>query len=101
MTEQELEDKIKQDLTHAQLIQYVDRDRCQFIDFPAFADIVLKDASKIEDVERVVAATSSRLLNGGVQLKTVVRGAWEIRSVNYAGASPAPSGESCRVAAIW
>jgi len=92
MTEQELEDEIKQDLTRAELIQYVDRDRCQFIDFPAFADIVLKDASKIEDIEQVVAATSSRLLNKGIQLETVVRGAWEVQTVEYDGASRGPSG---------
>jgi len=92
MTELELESEIKQDLIQADLFQDVDWGRCLFIDFPTFADIVLKDASKLEDVQRELAKTSARLLDRGIRLKPMARGAWEIETVRYAGAMPSKSG---------
>lgn len=90
MTEQELKSEIKQDLID--MFHDVDWDRCTFIDFPTFVDIVLKDASRIEDARNALAETVKRLLSRGINLKSVVRGAWVIQSVKYAGAMTSPSG---------
>jgi hypothetical protein len=89
MTLTELETLIREQLTAAGLWSVVDQYKSQFLEFPDgfFVEIVLNDAAKLVDVERVfrVEEVSRRL--DGTELHAMVRANWEVQSVE--GPKPA------------
>lgn len=74
-------------LCDAGLTKYVNKERSQFLDLDGevFAEIVLNDASVLEDIERMVQSAADEMKTQGILLDSVVRALWEIISVEYSG----------------
>jgi len=66
----------------------------QFLDLGEylFAEVVLTDATRLEEVEGIVRDTAEELKPRGIVLDRVVRAQWEIVEVSHAGSSRAPDG---------
>lgn len=90
MTVVDLEQSVRGALREAGLLQYVDEDQTQFLEFPDgwFAEIVVKDGSKLRDVERVVQRYKERLRrNEAGDLDEIVRPVWTIAKLERVGPS--------------
>jgi len=76
-------------LREAGLSEFVDRDRSQFLDLggEVFVELVLTDASRLEDAKRVVEAVADEMKSRGASLDSVVRALWEVVSVQHSGTS--------------
>ncbi len=84
----QLRETLERRLRDAGLEQFLDRERSQFLDLDGgeiFAEIVLKDGSVLDDVEKIVHLTADELKTQGVVLDRVVRAVWEITTVEYSG----------------
>lgn len=88
MTITDLEQSVRGKLQEAGLLQYLDEDKTQFIEFPDgwFAEIVVKDGSKLLDVERIVERYKENLRrNEAGELDEIVRPVWTIEKIERIG----------------
>ncbi len=95
MTSTELEKLVRTELGAAGLWEVVDQNESQFLEFPdgLFAELVLKDGSKLVDVERVAQELRERLRKQNIELDVIVRALWTVESVQYAGTALVPTGQ--------
>ena len=72
---------IKQRLESAGILQHVDRDRSQLLDFPEqyFVEIVLNEGSHLESASRIIGELRAELEKEGVQLDTIIRALWKVK----------------------
>lgn len=101
MTSLELEKLIKDRLASAGLAQCLDERKEQYLEFPDgfFAEIVLKDGSRLSDAERIVRGIEEELRKQDVELDAIVHAIWETVSVEKAGVLPQGSRGSQRFTA--
>lgn len=90
MTSLELGNLIKNRLSAAGLAQYLDEAREQYLEFPDgfFAEVVLKDGSKLSEAQRIVKSFEEELRKRDVELNAIVRAIWEVVAVENAGMAP-------------
>lgn len=84
MTVADLEQSVRGSLQEAGLLQYLDEDRTQFLEFPDgwFVEIVVKDGSKLPEVERVVQRYKEHLRrNEAGELDEIVRPVWNVKAI--------------------
>jgi|HubBroStandDraft_2_1064218.scaffolds.fasta_scaffold13174_2 hypothetical protein len=76
------------------LDQFRDRERSQFLDLQdqIFVEIVLNDATRLDDAERIVRNLAREFKDQGIHLDSVVRAVWEIGDVGYLGPSRTSDG---------
>jgi hypothetical protein len=81
MEKAELDRIIKDKLASAGLLEYVDRDKSQLLEFPEefFLEIVLRDGSKLDDANKMVEQVRSDLQSRGVRLDSIVRALWNVK----------------------
>jgi hypothetical protein len=93
MTSLELGNLIRDRLAAAGLAQYLDDAREQYLEFPDgfFAEVVLKDGSKLSEAQRVVKSIEEDLRKHSVELDAIVRANWEVVAVRKAGPAPGPA----------
>jgi hypothetical protein len=101
MTVTDLEQSVKRSLRAADLLQYLDEEQSQFLEFPDgwFAEIVVKDGSKLAEVESIVQRFKTDLQQQKVgELDEIVRPVWTVAppierglgpSVSFPGLEPA------------
>lgn len=94
MTSYELGSLIKDRLNAAGLTQYLDETKEQYLEFPDgfFAEVVLKEGSKLSEAQRVVKSIEEELRKQGIELDAIVRAVWEVVVVRNVG--PAPQGSN-------
>jgi len=94
MTFNQAEELLERRLHESGLDKILDRERSQFLDLAnqIFVEVVLNDATRLDDAEKMVRTLTRELKEQGIQLDSVVRAVWEIADVQYAGASRAPDG---------
>jgi len=90
MTSFELGNLIKDRLGTAGLSQYLDDAREQYLEFPDgfFAEVVLKEGTKLSEAQRLVKSIEEELRKQGVELSAIVRAMWEVTKVEKAGKAP-------------
>lgn len=90
MTVVDLERSVRAQLQEAGLLQYLDEDQTQFLEFPDgwFAEIAVKDGSKLREVESIVQRYKERLRrNDAGDLDQIVRPVWTIAKIDRVGPS--------------
>jgi hypothetical protein len=90
MTATDLEQSIRGSLQEAGLLQYLDEDKTQFLEFPDgwFAEIVVKDGSKLPEVERVVQRYKEQIQGKeSGYLTEIIRPLWTTGEVERIGPS--------------
>lgn len=94
MTSLELEKLIKDRLTSADLSQYIDERKEQYLEFPDgfFAEIVLKDGSRLAAAQRIMKGVKEELRREDIDLDVIVRATWKIIDVSCAGPAIGTSG---------
>jgi hypothetical protein len=87
MTSSELEKLIKDRLSDAGLAAFLDERTEQYLEFPDgfFAEVVLKDGSKLAEAHRVVKSVKEDLGKLGIDLHVIIRAIWEVVAVESAG----------------
>jgi hypothetical protein len=95
-----LQGMLESRLSEAGLAEFYNKEHSQFLDLDGevFAEVVINDASKLEDVEKVVRLTAEEMKSQGISLDSVVRALWEIVSVDYNGPSYTPDLKEVRAA---
>ena len=90
MTSGELENLIKSRLGAAGLARFLDEGKEQYLEFPDgfFAEVVLRDGSRLPDAQRILRGVKEELAKQGVELSVIVRAIWEVVSVQSVGAAP-------------
>jgi hypothetical protein len=93
MTSFDVGNVIKDRLQAAGLSQYLDDAKEQYLEFPDgfFAEVVLKDGSKLSEVQRLVKSIEEELRKQGVELDAIVRATWEVVGIRKAGLAPGPA----------
>lgn len=93
MTSTDLERSIKDELKLRGLLQFVDEHQNQFLEVPEglFAELVIRDGSRLPEVESVMREIKERLRKSGVELDEVVRPEWTVESIERQKAGPAVS----------
>jgi hypothetical protein len=94
MTTGEVRAVLQDRLRAAGLTDILDTDRGQLSEFPDgfFAEVVLKDASKLHEAERAIDEVDEELRKRGTQLERVVRAEWKVESVKFIGSARSLSG---------
>jgi hypothetical protein len=94
MTSIQVEDLVEHQLRDAGLSKFVSREHSQFLDLgdEMFVEVVLNDATPLNDVEKIVHQTSREVKGQGVKLDSVVRALWEVDDVRYLGPSRSSNG---------
>ncbi len=90
MTVADLEQSVRGSLRQAGLLQYLDEQETQFLEFPDgwFAEIVVKDGSKLPEVESAVQRFKTDLQRDhGVELDEIVRPVWNVTAIEQVGQS--------------
>ena len=99
MTSFELGNLVKERLGAGGLAQYVDDAREQYAEFPDgfFAEVVLKDGSKLSEAKRIVKRLEEELRKQGIELDAIVRATWQVVAVDGGGLLPPQSGRRFEV----
>lgn len=94
MTFNEAEERLERQLRESGLAQFLDRERSQFLDLAdqIFVEIVLNDATRLDDAEKIIRNLARELNAQGIHLDSVVRAVWEVVDVAFAGPSRSPDG---------
>jgi len=94
MTFNQAEELLERQLRDSGLVQFIDRERSQFLDLAdqIFVEIVLKDATRLDDAEKIIRTLARELNAQGIHLDSVVRAVWEVVDVLYVGPSRSPDG---------
>jgi len=90
MTVTDLEQSVRGALQQAGLLEYLDEGQTQFLEFPDgwFAEIVVRDGSRLAEVERVVERYKERLRrNDAGELDEIIRPLWTVAKIERAGPS--------------
>ncbi|HEV2379248.1 MAG TPA: hypothetical protein VG206_05560 [Terriglobia bacterium] len=90
MTVSDLEESVRGSLRQAGLLQYVEESETQFVEFPDgwLAEIVLKDGSKLPEVESIVRKFKTDLQREqAIELDEIVRPVWNIAKIERIGPS--------------
>lgn len=90
MTVVDVEQSVRGALQEAGLLQYLDEGQTQFLEFPDgwFAEIVVKDGSKLSEVETIVERYKEHLRrNDAGDLDEIVRPVWSIAKIERVGPS--------------
>jgi len=90
MTVVDVEQSVRGALQEAGLLQYLDEDQTQFLEFPDgwFAEVVVKDGSKLLEVERIVERYKEHLRRTDAgDLDEIVRPVWSIAKIERVGPS--------------
>lgn len=93
MTSFEVGELIKDRLSAADLARYLDDAREQYLEFPDgfFAEVVLKDGSRLSEAQRIVKSVEEELRKQGVELDAIVRAIWEVVTIRKGGMAPSPA----------
>jgi len=85
----QLRDMLDKRLKEAGLTEFIDWQSYQFLDLggEAFIEVVVRDASRLEDAKRVVELAAEDIKAKGISVDSVVRAQWEVVSVDYQGPS--------------
>src|SRR5271157_2951147 len=100
MTSTELEKAIREELAKAGLLGVVDEYKSQFLEFPEglFAELVLKDSSRLVEVEGIGRELQESLRKKGIELDVIVRSTWAVANVD----DPRPAvGVSGGIRSVW
>ena len=102
MTSLELGHLIEDRLGAAGLARYLDEAKEQYLEFPDgfFAEIVLKEGSKLSEAQRIVKSIEEELRERGVELDAIVRAIWEVIDVEKAGIAPGSVGNQRLIAVL-
>ena len=94
MTFNQAEELLERHLRDSCLAQILDRQRSQFLDLQGqiFVEIVLNDATRLEDAEKLIRVLTQEFKDQGIYLDSVVRAVWEVVDVRHAGPSRTPDG---------
>ena len=94
LSESDLEKLAEARLSTAGVMNFVDRDRSQFLEVSPgwFCEIVLTDATKQADAERVIRELAGELRTTQTPLEYVVRSLWRVGKIRYAGPARTPEG---------
>src|SRR5215468_491341 len=94
MTESELEKLVIDRLRADGLLDLLDRHHSQFLWVGAefFAEVVLTDAFKQPDTERLLKEIAAELRRTGTSLDYVVRSLWQVLAVHYLQPARTPEG---------
>ncbi|HMD99992.1 MAG TPA: hypothetical protein VKM93_22015, partial [Terriglobia bacterium] len=93
-TLEEVRSLLEARLRSAGLLPFVEPSHLQLLDFPegTFVEIVLNDASKLGQVEALMADINEVLKKSGTELNSLVRALWAVERVQYVGPSRSLSG---------
>ncbi len=85
----QLREMLEKRLHEAGLTEFIDWQSYQFLDLggEAFIEVVVRDASRLEDAKRVVELAAEEIKTKGISVESVVRAQWEVVSVDYQGPS--------------
>jgi hypothetical protein len=102
LTSTQVEELIDRQLREAGVSNVVNKAHSQFLDMPdeMFVEIVLDDATHLEDVEKIIRNTTQELKSQGIILDSVVRALWEILDVSFVGPSRSADG-GLRTASLY
>jgi len=102
LTSNQVEELIERQLREAGVSAPINKTHSQFLDMQdeMFVEIVLDDATHLEDVERTVRNTAQELKVQGIKLDSVVRALWEIVDVSFVGPSRSADG-GLRAASLY
>lgn len=94
LTSNQVEELIERQLRDARISNFVNRAHSQFLDMQdsLFVEIVLDDATYLEDVGKILRNTAQELKAQDITLESVVRALWEILDVNFVGPSRSADG---------
>jgi len=94
MTESELEKLAIDRLTAAGIVSVLDRHHSQFlwVGEEFFAEVVLTDASKQADADRLMKEIAEEMHRTGTRLEVVVRSIWQVGEIRYLGPARTPEG---------
>jgi len=86
MDKNQVENVIVNELKLAGLLDSVNRDKSQVLEFPEefFVELVLNDGSKLEETKKRIAQVQADLQSQGVGLDSIVRALWKVREVSRA-----------------
>ena len=89
MTVADLEQSVRDSLREAGLLQYLEEQETQFLEFPDgwFAEVVVRDGSKLREVEKIVEGFKTDLKHHGIELDEIVRPLWQVTKVERLGPS--------------
>jgi hypothetical protein len=94
MTFNQAEELLERHLRDSGLAQIFDRQRSQFLDLQGqiFVELVLNDATRLEDAEKLIRVLTQEFKDQGIHLDSVVRAVWEVVDIRHAGPSRTPDG---------
>jgi hypothetical protein len=94
MTARELAKLIVDNLGAAHLLRYVVRERQHLHETPEgfFVEIVLRDGSKLEEAENVIAKVRHEVEGRGRHVISIVRALWSVKKVEEVGPARGSSG---------
>jgi hypothetical protein len=94
MTFNQAEERLERQLRESDLVAILDRERSQFLDLQdqIFVEIVLNDATRLDDAEKIIRNLVREFKDQGIHLDSVVRAVWEVVDVRHAGPSRTPDG---------
>jgi hypothetical protein len=94
MNETELRELLEKELKGSGLDASIDYETSQFLSVPEgfFAELVLTDASRQRDAERILVKEADNLRSKGITLTGIVRSLWQVRRIEYMGPARTPQG---------
>lgn len=94
MTATELESIVKEGLTKAGLLAFLDPIRTQFLDVSdgMFVELVLTDASKLSEFEAFFAVVRNEFPASQIEIDSIIRAVWRVKSVKYVGPARTETG---------
>src|SRR6266404_2962696 len=102
LTSNQVEELIERRLRDARILNFVNRAHSQFLDMQdsIFVEVVLDDATYLEDVGKILRNTTQELKTQDIKLESVVRARLEILDVSFVGPSRSADG-GIRAASLY
>jgi hypothetical protein len=102
LTSNQVEELIERQLRDARISNFVNRAHSQFLDMQGsiFVEIVLDDATYLEDVGKILRNIAQDLKTQDITLEGVIRALWEILDVSFVGPSRSADG-GIRAASLY
>jgi hypothetical protein len=94
ITANQVDDILARRLRESGVSKVLSKEHSQFLDLgeELFVEIVLTDATRLEDAEKIVRDTAQELKAQNIRLDTVIRALWEVVDVSYVGPSRSADG---------
>ena len=94
ITANQVESVLEQRLRESGVLKVLSNAHYQFPDLgeELFVEIVVTDASCLEDAEKIVRETAQELKSQNIRLNSVIRALWEVVDVSYVGPSRSADG---------